>query len=230
MINNCTKILCYLFTVLIFINQALATENAIKEYGIIIFPEDKCIKVAEKLNKDIRSELPDIDNSHNHPHVTLYHGAYRKEDLDEIYNKIRQLNFKPLALNFTKIYSTSDRWIDWGVEKSEYLGNLHRKVVEIANPYHKRPLERSADIYRNIAQDKRTQIDKYGVSGVLELYNPHMTLFYQYPANPELQKVAENISAHPKENMLCKADKIVIGELGYNGNIIKINYSIYIPS
>jgi len=210
--------------------QALAAENSIKEYGIVILPEEKCTKAAENLNADITKLLPHLRNVQNYWHVTLYHGAYEIKDLSQIYSKIKELPLKPFTLTFTKISSTSDRWIDLGTEKTEYLQNLHVSVVHLASPYHKRPLARSADGYKDMTSDRRQQIDAYGVSGVLELYNPHMTLFYQYPPNSELQEVAKKIETHFKKNMICKASKIVLGELGYNGNIEKIVYNVDIPN
>lgn len=224
----------HLFTAIILLtftstNEVLAKGSDIKEYGIVILPEEKCQKEAERLNINIAKILRPLKNVKNYWHVTLYHGAYEKNDLHEIYAKLKGLQLKPLTLNFTKIYSTSDRWIDLGTEKTEYLQKLHISVVQLASPYHKRPLARCKDIYKNVSSNQRQQVDHYGVSGILEMYNPHMTLFYQYPPKTELQQAAIKIENDFKKNMICKASKIVIGELGYNGNIKKIVYSVNMP-
>ena len=162
--------------------------------------------------------------------LLIYHGAYDTKDIKEIYNKIKAIELQPFTLNFSKISSTSNRWIDLGTEKTEYLQELHKAIVQLASPYHKRPLDRSRDIYKDMTSIQQKQVDNYGVSGLLELYNPHMTLFYQYPPSSELQHAAKEIGVNFKENMVCKASKIVVGELGYNGNIQKIIYSIDIPN
>lgn len=57
-----------------------------------------------------------------------------------------------------------------------------------------------------------------------------MTLFYQYPPSAKLQQAAKEIAGKVTSNMVCKASKIVLGELGYNGNIEKIIYNIDIPN
>jgi hypothetical protein len=57
-----------------------------------------------------------------------------------------------------------------------------------------------------------------------------MTLFYQYPPNAELQQAVVKIKNNFKANMVCKASKIILGELGYNGNIEKILYKIDVPN
>lgn len=209
--------------------EGLAAGSDIKEYGIVIFPEAKCRKEAKKLNADIARTLSHLKNAGNYWHVTLYHGAYERKSLDEIYAKLKALELKPFTLNFTKIYSTADRWVDLGAEKTEYLQHLHETVVQLASPYHKRPLSRSIDIYKSMTDAQREQVVQYGVSGILAMYNPHMTLFYQYPPSPTLQYAAAKMENNFKKNMVCKAYKLIIGELGYNGNIKKIIYSINIP-
>jgi len=211
-------------------DQALGIETNIKEYGIVVLPEEKCVKIAEKLNADAQKLLSNLKNVKNHWHVTLYHGAYKINDLDKIYSKLKELKLQPFNLNFTNVYSTADRWIDLGLEKTEYLQKLHVSVVHLASPYHKRPLARSEDIYDNMTSSQREQVDSYGVSGILSLYNPHMTLFYQYPPSPELPQAATKLKDDFKKNMVCKASQVALGELGYNGNITKIIYTVNIPN
>lgn len=229
-INNFVSQIFFIFIILLRSNLSLAEDNDIKEYGIVILPDHKCRKIAENLNQDIAKILSDFKNVKNYWHITLYHGAYETKDLKEIYNKLKALPLKPFNLTFTKIYSTANRWVDLGTEKTEYLQELHKSIVQLASPYHKRPLKRAADIYNDLSVDKRKQIHSYGVSGVLELYNPHMTLFYQYPPNVKLQEAAKKIANKVTNNIVCKASKIVLGELGYNGNIEKIIYNIDIPN
>ncbi len=84
------------------------------------------------------------------------------------------------------------------------------------------PLARARDAYDTVDEKRKKQIDVYGVAGVMELYNPHMTLFYTYPANSAIQKIPEIIKNEQYENMICKSSKIAIGKLGYNGNITAI--------
>lgn len=213
----------------IFAVQVSAKEINIKEYGIVILPEDRCVKKAEISNISIKKLFNNLKTVKNYWHVTLYHGAYEINDLSKIYNKLKELQLRPFTLNFSKIYSTADRWIDLGVEKTIHLQNLHTSAVLLASPYHKRPLARSTDVYKDMTIDQREQVDSYGVSGILSSYNPHMTLYYQYPPNSELQQAALEMESNAKINMVCKASRIVLGELGYNGNVEKIIYSINIP-
>ena len=207
------KKLCLVLALLLPISSYGAP---ISEYGIVLIPSKECTNKAIELNEIIAHRLAGLENPHNNWHVTLYHGAFEQKDLSAIYNKLRSLNVKNVLLKFSKIYPTSDRWIDWGVQKNSELQALHEAVVRIASPYHKRPLKRSADIYDSLDSEKKHQVDEYGVSGILQYYNPHMTLFYQYPPSPTLQNIKLD-----QVLRVCHAH-IAVGELGYNGNIVKI--------
>jgi len=197
-----------------------------KEYGIVIIPEAKVTKEAAELNQKAANFLSGLENPENNYHITLYHGVFPDGKLEEIYKKIESSNFKPLDLKFTTIYSTSNRWVDRGVEKSREIENLHRKIVEIANSYHIRPLKRVSDIYDKLDKEQQKQADLYGVTGVLDSYKPHMTVFYAYPENKNLVDAAAQLSPIAKEHESFKADTIAIGELGYNGNLTKILYTV----
>ena len=176
------------------------------------------------LNAEIASLLPQFTNSPNKWHVTLYQGAYKLEDLPIIIKVLQNIKIKPMTLTFTSIYNTADRWIDFGIVKTAELDKLHYEVVGAFNKYHLRPLARVSDIYNTLSKEKKEQVDKYGVSGVMEYYNPHLTVFYKYPADAALQEASKKIQKLAKEGMVCKASSIAIGELGYNGNIVNIIY------
>jgi 2'-5' RNA ligase len=210
----------------LFTSSLMASGQSIQEYGIVIIPEEKCIKYAIQLNNIIAKNLPNLENVHNNWHITLYHGAYDQHDLLKIKSDINLLNYNKFDIKFNKFYITADRWVDWGVEKTETLQFLHESMVKIGSKYHKRPLDRARDIYNDVDSERKAQIDKYGVSGVMNLYNPHMTLFYTYPADSSIQETLKMIE-NPKYNgVTCSTSKLALGKLGYNGNITEIMYTI----
>ena len=193
-----------------------------KEYAIAIRLNPEFAAKAQELNSTFAEHLPGLKNPSNVWHVTLYHGAYKEEELPEIWGKVQKLDMSNITLNFSEIYTTSDRWIDWLVEKTPELCDLHKSVVELASPYHQGHLQRCADIYDQITDAQKALVDEYGVSGILDAYKPHTTLFYQFPPDAELQNAATQVpSSIP---MSCKVESIILGELGYNGNIIDIVY------
>lgn len=212
---------------------AVNSDGGIREYAIAVLLPSEAAKKAAEMNEQIAALLPGFENPHNNWHVTLYHLACNKDALSEIARKLRALKVEPFRLSFTGLYPTADRWIDWGMDHTEALHALHKIIVEIASKYHKRPLKRASDIYAALPIEKRAQVDAYGVSGVLEFYNPHTTLFYyEFDKNglkgtSELQAVSKKLKdMNGKAEITCDASVIVIGELGYNGNITKILYEI----
>ncbi|AVP87742.1 hypothetical protein phytr_8090 [Candidatus Phycorickettsia trachydisci] len=206
------------------VDNSLAIEfkKEVREYGIAVIPEAKCYKLASKLNQKISKLLPQFKNLPNIWHITLYQGAFEESDLVKIESEILKLNIKKFDITLTKFYTTADRWVDWGVEKTDIFDVLHRKVVNIASRYHLRPLNRVQDMLDGIEGEIKKQIDMYGTFGLMNFYKPHMTLFYLYPPSKSISKIPQIIEDGRYEGVSCKSDKLIIGELGYNGNIIRV--------
>jgi hypothetical protein len=80
-----------------------------KRNGVVIIPEEKCIRYAKDLNDKIASNLS------NYWHVKIYHGAYQDNTLSEIKNRILKLNPKVFQMKMNNFYTTSNRLVDWGV-------------------------------------------------------------------------------------------------------------------
>lgn len=215
--------------ILILAPNSLATRSfGHKEYGIALLPEARCDEQANFLNRVIASNIKGAPNPVNNWHITLYQGAYDYEDITEIIKNLKKLEFYPIDLKFTNIEPTSNRWVDYIIEKDPSLQELHEKIVDIASKYHKAPLVRADEAYSSLPADKRSQIDKYGSSGILEHYKPHMTIYYKYPADPNIVEIVKTIQPLVKQ-LQCKAQQIAIGELGYNGNMIRVVYTKSLP-
>ena len=197
----------------------------VKEYGIVILPEPACVQKAISINTKIASVLPpDVKNVYNDWHVTLYHGAYELGFLPEILAKLKTLDTRSFSLEFTMPLCISpNNEISWQIVKTPRLQELHETVITLASPYHLRPLERSRDAYHKMDFKNKIQVDKYGVDRILDLYNPHMTLFYQCPPNLNLKEIL-NTAYNPKIKETYNTAQIAIGELGYSGNVEKIVY------
>jgi len=196
--------------------------NTIKEYGIVILLEGDCKDRAIEYNNELASTLLELENVPNEYHVTLYHGAFKEGDLQEIKNKLLNMEMPDIDLFFTEFKGTQDRWIDWMVENNPALQGFHEKVVSTFSPYHKRMLGRIEQVYNTLDQDRKDQADKYGVAGILNLYNPHVTLFYHDKASEQISTAAEDFAREHNPEGYCKVEKIALGELGFNGNIKEI--------
>ncbi len=211
-------------------NIALAAAE-IREYGIAILPDAECVKIAEELNAEIIKRLGKVENIKNSPHLNLYQAAYAQQDLPAIYSQLQQLTLRPFNFSVANLTSMLDRWIDLEIEKTDELQRLHEAAIKLASPYHKGMLQRASDMYSKLPAGRRKQIDEYGVGGVLKSYKPTITLFYQYPPVVKLKSIAKEAANNlPQKQLVCKVDKLVLGEIGYNGNMEKIIYSINIPN
>jgi len=225
------KIRALLIFILIISPSALAYKNfGFKEYGIAILPDTTCVEKATFLNKELSNKLNNFPNPANQWHITLYHGAYGHDDLRQITQKIKKLSIPEFNISFNKIYSKSGRWIVYGVDKSKELQKLHEEVVNLAMKYHKHPIARAKDIYNDAPKEIQNEIDTYGTTELLAGYKPHMTLFYKYPSDEALEEASSAINHHAETTFTCKADQIALGELGYNGNMIRIIYTKNIPN
>jgi 2'-5' RNA ligase len=198
----------------------------IQEYGIVLIPETNCINIAQTLNQKIAGHLPHFANIINKWHITLYHGAYNKKDIPRIKAAISA--FKPCSflLQMTDFYSTNNQWVSWGVNKTDTIQKLHEYIVYAISSYRQRPINRELNEYNTLSAHDKKQIDQYGISKVLEHYNPHLTLFYAPYADLTVPSVLPLIKNERYQNITCKVAKIIIGVLGYNGNITKIVASI----
>ena len=114
------------------------------------------------------------------------------------------------------------------LKKNPVLTKLYRKIVKFTDSCFQGALVRAYDVYHALSEKHKTHVDEHGVYGIFEDYRPHMTLFYQYPSSPKLQEAAKQIAKTVKP-MKCKAQKLAIAELEYNGNISKIIFSVEFP-
>ncbi|WP_342169916.1 hypothetical protein [Rickettsia endosymbiont of Seladonia tumulorum] len=214
------------------------------EYAIAILPSSEVAQKFTDINTKLAKQLgpQGLEHKHNKCHVTLYHGVYNFLDLPKISAKLADIayNTKNITLNFKNeiVVTGPDRWIDINIKrfdendkvKKDYeaICDLHNKVVDTFNEYHKHPLERASNTLETLkpkieAQDENAlkiakQIEKYGVSGFKELYNPHTTIWYQWPTNLALNDAANSVKGEASD-FSCDASALVLGELGFNGNI-----------
>jgi 2'-5' RNA ligase len=223
----------------------LSPQDPYIEYAIAILPSLEGAQKITDINAKLAKKLvpQGLENKHNKCHVTLYHGAYKAEDLPEISAKLGGIacNIKKLTLNFDDniVVVGPGRWIDINIKRSDAnaeveqnykaICNLHSKVVDTFYGYHQRPLERTTmtleALKDQIAAGNENalkiakQIQTYGVSGLYELYNPHTTLWYQWPTNSVLKDAVESAKHEVKSGFSCDGWALVIAKLGFNGNI-----------
>jgi len=200
-----------------------------KEYGIAILMPDEYLTQAQKMNHAIAARVPALPNFRNIYHITLFQGRFSSGKIEELQKELKAQHFEKFRLTLGKEIKTSEqRYINWMPKENYELKKIHRRVVEIANPYRLGILARYIDSYGELEKDQRQQVVKYGMPGLLDDYEPHVTLFYFANKNPDIEKIAQKISVPEDSHEIncCDALKMVIAEIGYAGNIEKILYEI----
>lgn len=222
----------------------LSPQDPHLEYAIAILPSSEGAQKITDINTKLADKLvpQGLENKHNKCHVTLYHGAYKAQDLPAISAKLGDIacNTERFTLNFDDniVVVGSNRWIDINIKRSDeviekveqdykIICGLHNKVVDTFNEYHQRPLERASNALETLKSQIEAQNDNalktakqiqiYGVSGVKELYNPHTTMWYQWPTNDVFECAAGSVEVN--SSFSCDAWALVIAKLGFNGNI-----------
>jgi hypothetical protein len=204
---------------------ANAEKHNVKEYGIAIIPDDTCYAIAGKLNQDISGYANTMPNLQNTWHITLFQGAFITEDLQYIQKEIDKLKDYKIDVILYGMVSKSNRWIDLNIKNEPKLVKLHEKTVQLLSKYTKRKLDRVNDIYHDLEPDMQRQSDQFGVYGILGYYRPHLTLFYSENADSKIYDIYEKYYKNYNDKIRCEIKNIVIGELGYAGNITKVIYT-----
>ncbi len=199
-----------------------------KEYGIALLLPDNYVTEAQRLSDQISRKLFQR-NLDNHFHITLYQGCFAEDQIREIFKKLSDQKFAAPGIKMSSDIEFQDKkYINWNVLENEKLKDLHSKVVITAAPYHQGILKRLADNNQKFDSKTQKQIDQYGVNGVLENYKPHVTLFYLPATNLEAKDlINENFikdltPTSTSTSNETAANNLVIGEIGYDGNLVNI--------
>jgi 2'-5' RNA ligase len=228
MISSKNSLLAILICNLFGFSEGFAKQELPAEYGIALTLEGNCIEIAERMNYRISQNFANSSVIKNTWHVTLYQAVFKDADVAVIKHQIQSLKQGKLKLVFSDFYvGKNNRSAMWRVKNIPELQNLHKKIVDIASKYYIQPVGHVQRDYTSLSKTQKQKVDKYGMSSILEEYDPHMTLFYAYSDKPELKKVLEGINLPKAEaNNSCKANKIVIAKLGGDGNVIEIVQSV----
>jgi 2'-5' RNA ligase len=208
------------------LSVALAQDNN-KEYGILLLLPEEYFSEAQKMNEEIAAQSRIVENLPNIFHITLFQGRFGENKIEDLYQELKNQNFRKVKIiTKSKITTTDGRYINWVVKKNDEIKDLHRQVLEIANPYHQGTLVLYIDSYASLNQKQQKQVESYGMAGVLDEYNPHVTLFYFTQKNSDIDIIAGKISPPRFMWKNFTATQMAIAELGYDGNIKQILYKI----
>lgn len=219
------KILPLLFILLYctFAEKSFAQE--VKEYGIVLLLPKQYQSQAQKMTNEIAHQSKGAATFTNQYHISLFQGRFAINKVPELVADLKKQNFKKLRVTLgDKVEPRNNLYINWMPKPNDDLNELHKKIVKIANPYRLGVLARFMERYGELDAKGRNQVVEYGMSGVMEDYQPHVTLFYFQNKNFRSTEIASKIKLPDDGHQIncCDATKIAIAELGFNGNIEKI--------
>ncbi|MES2961790.1 MAG: hypothetical protein V4694_05345 [Pseudomonadota bacterium] len=222
------KIIMFLCTLFCCTTEAQAASKTIKEYGIVLLLPEVFADEAKKVNAEIASQIHPEANLLNVFHVTLFQGRFAESKIYNLFQELKKQNFRKVRITMdSKFEIAQDRYISWPLVKNDDLKNLHIEVVKIANPYHQGVLKRFADSYSELDKKQKEQVDNYGMSGLFDEYNPHVTLFYFPAKNSGIKNFIKDLSPQiTKKVKGVDATYLAIAELGVNGNIEHVLFKI----
>jgi 2'-5' RNA ligase len=150
------------------------------------------------------------------PHITLYLARYTKEGFQRLMQDLRELSLEPFSISlldpkliFNEGLHRNFYIID--VSNKEKLQELHAQILNVAAQY-RSPLVRKKDqkrLEQGLYNDaERENLQLYGYAGVLDLFNPHITLggIDIGSLQPELKEVKDNLKS-------IVGEKITVSEL-----------------
>lgn len=192
-----------------------------KEYNIALTLNNDCTQIAKQINELSAASLNDIDNIENIPHISLYQIALNINDVNSIKKNLSKIDLSPFNINLK--FNKHNRVIALDASDNNFLKKLHENIVADFSRYTSQPIKRMLDVYNNLSSEKQKQIDKYGVTNILEFYKPKISLFYNYSnKDPRFDNLISDIEQKFPDEIQCRAEKLVIGELGEQGNLINI--------
>jgi 2'-5' RNA ligase len=213
------------------------------ELGIAILPDKDTTQEALRLNGLVLNALNSthlqIEPTKNIPHISLYHMAADESHVVQIIEILQSIwkNSPGFTIKMDKHLHLIDKlyYVFWNAEQAKscpHMKELLKKVINQLCPLRSKTLlQHVADSYEKFSLHDKKLVDQYGVSfGLPDIsFNPHITLLYNTSIGrlnskeidvQAIKTVIEEVT--PSRSFEFAANKMVLAELGYQGNIINM--------
>ena len=154
------------------LNTAIIPPKQVSDFAL-----DISHKLAQRYN--IHFELNTINCF---PHITVYPPEYPESNMDTILAAVDSTvsKIRSFVLEIESVEVT-DGWIGLHFSKNESIINLHVALIEALNPLRRGRIREkyTKQTYRDVARgNTMSYIEQYGFPGVMQYYEPHLTLSY----------------------------------------------------
>ena len=191
------------------------------ELAIALLPTPEIEQEAIRLNKQLEHALIDCPNKINLIHISLFQGRFRESQFEKIVESLKQI--AELTSSFrieldSKLTEACGN-LFWNAKLQSQLFDLHKQVVAAISPYRDGILPVFVDCYPKLSKDKQQFIDDYGTPHVFRNFFPHITVYYNI--DPSKFNCAKTIK--PQKHFSFFTNKLIVGRIGYDGNLEEIN-------
>ena len=203
--------------------------TAYQSYNVVLLPPREISEEAIKLSKLIAKSFPVefiLDGKNFYPHLTLFQLAIPVKSLPDVNDLLEDTLEFTIQTQFDKYFDAQNGFISWGCQISQQLLELQTKVIDKTNHFRRnRPLPSKKLQYNFLTTKDHIQIKKFGSSGLLSSFKPHITLARLKDGS--YYKEALNLLPL-KKPLIVKFKQAALGELSTHGTVVKIisNYKL----
>jgi 2'-5' RNA ligase len=168
---------------------------------------------AQRIHKQIHTELKSLPVIKTIYHITLFQGLILPEDQPTFFQELSTLigQIHCFKVEMAQSIVMTEKNIQWeAVIPNPSLQKLHEKILLLSQKY------RSGQIRAHRSQNNTKEVEQWGMRGTFQNYNPHITLFYESgnQANTFIAKI------NPLTTTFI-ANRVGAGQIGYVGNLLK---------
>jgi len=184
-------------------------------------------KEAIRLSKGIASrevEMFVLDGINFHPHITVYAPEHPDIKVEEVLKAAEMISkTTPQASLRFMIGESRQGYIGIRFERSNEIQKLHENIVSKLNPLRQGHIrdkyqQDNTALNMEFSDDQKRNIEAYGHSDVMSLYNPHMTIIRIGDEDRAL-KIAKNFEWSIAG---FTVEKLAVYSMGENGTCKKL--------
>jgi len=198
-----------------------------QSYNIVLLPPKAINDEAIRLSKLIAKKYPVefiLDGKNFYPHLTLFQLSMPIKSLPVVNGSLKDTLKSTIETKFDTYYGAQNGSISWDCQINQQLLGLHKKVIGKTNHFRRnRSLPFKKLHYNFLTTKDNIQIKKFGSSGLLENFRPHITLT-RLKDGSHYKEALRLLSF--KKPLLVKFKQAAIGELSTHGTVVKI-ISVY---
>jgi hypothetical protein len=197
-------------------------KDDIKEYGIVILPSSECISKLSPAYQSLSKEFSSKNPISFIPHITLFKGAFHEAQIKEIKEDLSLITLPINSVELTNLETVFDRITKYNIKDITVLSRLHELVAHISVGFKARTLKIVEAEYKNLSDNQKAQVDKYGIYGIFKEYDPGMIIFRLPEADKKLLKIQKSLLKSSQNNFTCPISSMAIGHTDYAGNLVDI--------